>query len=594
MAQASPFLSTDPNAGKAAASPFLSTDPNAGATPLPVFRETNAKDTHGNAIVDSDFSRIPDPDGALSQSAETAPVGRAYAHAGPGAVMQGWRDLKAGNYARGLNEILNGGLMTAAPMLGPAGVEELIARPLATAATAGGVAAAQALAAPAAREVGATPDQADLAGTVAGLGVGAAIAKVGVPALAKWSTNNKAVTMGKDYLQSTRDIQAALGVNAADVHAARPFLEAVHANDIPIVGKEGENGAAGQLVKAANVAVDHIENHIKSVVQQFPDATVPPAHNAILSKVAQMPGSKASDLAAARKVIADYGLDQPRSLADAESLRTRLNAENRSTLSGSGVKQRDAAMTDPAYVARQQAANSLRDGIYDTLEENGVQGIRDLRRSEGSIIAIRNAADPSTRGLKSESTVARTGETSLPRRIGQIVLRGGGAAAGASVAGLGGAAVGAEIGNDLGAGLTSKNMSKNALLERAFSQSFTSPPVMSTQQYRPTIDIVPQGGPRALSAPGLPAAPPPPPAAQLGPGARPMAAAPDASFVRGSSATPATRVAPERLALPAATRPMPAAPDESGVSAGTPRTIVVRDPKTGRMKRFYLTEVKDQ
>ena len=411
-----------------------------------------------------------------------APV-RAWGAAGPHRVVTGLREAAGGQFSRGANDIINGATVTALPMVAPALLPAIAAAPGAAALTLGAGAAAQAVAPPVARALGASPDQADLAGTLAGAGAGTVMATLGVPALAKWSTNNKAAAMGRDYYQSTRDIQAALGVKAEDVHLARPFLEAVHAQSIPIAGKEE---AAAQLTKAGDAAIAEIEDHISGIVQQFPTARVNPSQWAIYRKVANMPGASAKDMASAQAVVKEYALDQPRSLADAEDLRVRLNAENRATLESTGVRQRNAAMTNPAYVARQQAANSLRDGIYDTLEQRGVQGIRDLRRSEGAVIALRNAAEKLT-SLKGEATVARTGNTSIPRRILKRTAEMMGAGAGAFAMPthpVFGAMGGAEIAGDLASGLVTSNMSKNALLERAFRQSFTSPPVMSVQGVR--------------------------------------------------------------------------------------------------------------
>ncbi len=424
---------------------------------------------------------------------------------GPHRVVEGIRDLMSGEYARGTHKVITGGGLTALPMVAPGAARAIIAAPAAAALTVGGSVAAQQAAPPIARALGATPDQADVVGDVAGIGAGTAIAKVSVPALARWSTTRQAKSLGKAYEQATRDTMAALGVNAEEAHLARPFLEAVHANPanpVTIAGTDaaGPRNATAQLVNAADLAVKEIEQHVSSVIAQFPQAIAPAPARAVLTRVMQMPGTKPSDVAAARAVIAEYGLDQPRSLADAESLRVRLNAENGSVLEGTGVRQRTAVLTSPAYVARQQAANSLRDGIYDTLEANGVEGIRNLRRSEGAVLKLRNAAVPLTRGLRSEATVARTGKTNLPRRLGQMALRAGGAASGAMVAGPVGAAVGSGLGEGAGAGLVTKNLSRNALLERAFQQQFTAPPVMSTQSIPSGAAIPPQGSPRLPTA----------------------------------------------------------------------------------------------
>lgn len=426
----------------------------------------------------------------------------AWGKAGPHRVVEGIKDVARGNVSRGANGIIVGAGITAAPMVAPEVLPAIVAASGAAAATVGGSALVQQVVPPMARALGASADQADLAGTVGSAGAGTAIAKYGVPALATWSANRKAAAMGDAYLQATHDIQAALGVNADDVHRARPFLEAVHnePNGIPIAG----NDAAQQFVKAADVAVDEIEKHIAGLVQQFPNASVPSMEAAIIRRVAAMPGSSVKDIEAARAVIREYGLDQPRSLTEAESLRVRLNAENRSTLEGSGVKQRTASATNGAFVARQEAANQLRDGIYGTLEQNGVHGIRDLRASEGSILKLRNAADPVTRGIRGESTVARTGQVTLGQRVLRHVVRGGSAAVGAYAGGPIGAAAGAEVGQDLASGLVAKNMSKNELLERAFRQSFTSPPVMSVQAIPATNFTSARGRVPIIGAPPMP------------------------------------------------------------------------------------------
>lgn len=521
----------------------------------PIMSPAFKRKEHAKAAVDDLNTR----------TANAGNLFQGWVREGPHRVVEGIKDVAAGNVFKGTHSVASGAAMTALPMIAPEVVPAVVAAPVRAALTAAPALIAQQAAPKVASAFGATPDQADVAGDVAGIGTGTAMAKLGVPALARWSTTNKAKAMGEAYHQSTRDIQAALGVSADDVHAARPFLEAVHVQGVPIVGKEATGGAVDQLTKAANLAVDEIERHVAGVIAQFPRATAPAADRAILAKVRQMPGASPADLDAAQEVIAKYGLDQPRSLADAESLRIRLNAENRSTLEGTGVRQRTAKLTDARYVARQQAADSLRDGIYDTLEQQGVEGIRELRRGEGAVLALRNAADPLTRGLRSESAVARTGETSLLRRIGQRVAPMVGAGTGAAISGGNPvvAAGGAEVGRELTAGLTSKALSRNQLLERAFQQRFTSNPVMSVQRGRGPFSPSPLSPrPRQLPPVALPSANrpglPSPPQRALPGGARPMGPAPDPSFAAGASAS----------------------------------SHVQRDPRTGRMKRVYTSDSK--
>jgi hypothetical protein len=101
-----------------------------------------------------------------------------------------------------------------------------------------------------------------------------------------------------------------------------------------------------------------------------------------------------------------------------------------------------------------------------------------------------------TRGLRSESTVARTGTTSFPRRVAQKVAQLGGAALARRSAVRSALRSALRRETRMTAGLTAKNMSKNELLERAFRQSFTSPPVMSVQRMpRPSYS---NAGPSSL------------------------------------------------------------------------------------------------
>ena len=85
-------------------------------------------------------------------------------------------------------------------------------------------------------------------------------------------------------------------------------------------------------------------------------------------------GSSADDIRREKEALDSRERKLKDMQANLQSEIKRLNAENRAILEGTGVRQRTAAMTNAAYVARQEAANSLRDGIYNTLEQHGVEG----------------------------------------------------------------------------------------------------------------------------------------------------------------------------------------------------------------------------
>lgn len=105
--------------------------------------------------------------------------GQAYLQHGPRTVIQGARDVVQGNISKGLHDVISGAGITAAPIVLPELVAGLAAAPLATtgylATGLGTGMAGQALASRGARALGATPDQAQLAGDVGGI-AGSALA----------------------------------------------------------------------------------------------------------------------------------------------------------------------------------------------------------------------------------------------------------------------------------------------------------------------------------------------------------------------------------------------------------------------------------
>lgn len=87
-------------------------------------------------------------------------------------------------------------------------------------------------------------------------------------------------------------------------------------------------------------------------------------------------------------------LEENPTIQEAEKIRADLNSINRGELNSKwGRRLDDALKGDPDFAARYYAAESLRNGIYGTFEEKGVQGIRELRQDESSIIRVRNAVE---------------------------------------------------------------------------------------------------------------------------------------------------------------------------------------------------------
>jgi hypothetical protein len=66
--------------------------------------------------------------------------------------------------------------------------------------------------------------------------------------------------------------------------------------------------------------------------------------------------------------LADFNFDQPKTLAEADAIRSQLNAENKAVLKKNSYDVATALAADPGFAAREAAAESLRDGIYQRLE----------------------------------------------------------------------------------------------------------------------------------------------------------------------------------------------------------------------------------
>lgn len=177
------------------------------------------------------------------------------------------------------------------------------------------------------------------------------------------------------------------------------------------------------------------------------------------------------------KALKNYDLNNP-TMSQADRIREDLNAENEGALSKNKYRRSVARKTDPAFAAQELAGNSLREGIYGQLENQGVKGARELRQDQGSLIKMRNAAE--AQSFNGDKVVKGTGGASLAKKVGQTAFKAGGAVAGGTLGGaLGGPAgegVGALMGGQLGGELGSKvlnippDLSRDALVERSFGK----------------------------------------------------------------------------------------------------------------------------
>jgi hypothetical protein len=247
--------------------------------------------------------------------------------------------------------------------------------------------------------------------------------------------------------------------SAADYEAARPHLKAEHPG----------SGGVEAVRDAADRAIGKIEDTLEENIARGPQQ---PLEHSTLADVKQALGKSSRGQAfvdAGVKDLADFDLDQPKTLEELDAIRRQLNAENKATLLKNRYDVATARATDPAFAAREAAADSLRDTIYDTLDQAGLPGMKRLRLDEGSLIRLRNAAQNQI--FNGEKVVSSTAKAGPLRQIARGATRMAATGAGAAVAGAPGAMVGSVLGDAAGRLLTPEGLTRNALADKSFAKS---------------------------------------------------------------------------------------------------------------------------
>jgi hypothetical protein len=168
-------------------------------------------------------------------------------------------------------------------------------------------------------------------------------------------------------------------------------------------------------------------------------------------------------------------IDNP-TVADALELIKQLNAEMRKQAKDAGGHS-TAMLADASYAAKAAAQSALRSGLFDTLEEHDVNGIRELRSDQASIIKVKYALEAQRN--KGDRTVRGSGQSGPISKLlrktsgalgaaagGTLGVVGGGFVAGpvgAEVLGTVGAGAGAMIGDRIGRGISPGDMTKDQL-----------------------------------------------------------------------------------------------------------------------------------
>lgn len=356
-------------------------------------------------------------------------------------------------------------------------------------------------------------------GTMAGAGLNVAasagLSKMAPSAVAREGVGGRPATLGT--LKPSSDpatVQAAhadfaKGVpptkstpyTPEDLQNARPYLEDEHsASPIKTVA---------DVKDAADSAIGRIENKISDYVRQNPtDQLTNNPLDAVKAALAKTDSLKQGFTQSGLKELAPYNLDESMTVMKADRLRRQLNAENAAFETKNNYDQAQARATDPAYAAREAAARALREGIYGRLADRGIEGVYQLRQDEGSLIAVRNAAQNQI--FNGGKNVAGTGANSITGKTAQSLIRlgtvGAGAGIGGYVAGSEGATAGALVGAGAGEAINRSffpgNLTRDALVERSFSKPVTNGATLPEIPERPTIrGLLPEPAPQ-LPQPG--------------------------------------------------------------------------------------------
>ena len=250
--------------------------------------------------------------------------------------------------------------------------------------------------------------------------------------------------------------------------AAQPLIQkSMVGHDMTIKGQ----------IEAADNAIGEIEAKVSKVISGNPDAIITDnAGNAVdvLGAVRNALSSsvRGSFLDVGLKELDDLPLKGEITLQDADDIRLQLNKENSAMMkSKNNYDFANMVATDPAFAARNAAAEALRSGIYNTLQKLGLPDAQIMRLNEGSVMKIRNAMlRQEYVAEKPVRTASKMGKIKsfVKRSLGPLGAAAGfeaGATVGHPVLG---ASAGARVGNMLGETLEPKYLTRDQLVEKAF------------------------------------------------------------------------------------------------------------------------------
>lgn len=252
-----------------------------------------------------------------------------------------------------------------------------------------------------------------------------------------------------------------------DLRKAQPYIDKEH-TDSPITSVK-------EFRDSADAAIDKIEGQVRNAIEAVSanHATGTdfwPQTLADTKKVLSENARGAGFVKTGLKELEDFELGQPKTLFQQDAIRRQLNAENSATLRKNNYTVDIARKSDPGFAAREAAAESLRNSIYDALDKQGYD-TGSLRHDEGSVIKLRNAAENQI--FNAEKKVSGTANNALGKSLMGSLATAGGVGVGA-IAGemVGHPIIGGMIGERVGSRIANlfkaDNLTRDALVERSF------------------------------------------------------------------------------------------------------------------------------
>jgi hypothetical protein len=313
-----------------------------------------------------------------------------------GAMTNGFADMQSGNYFRGARDVGYGAGMTAAGMVAPQMLEAVWAAPIQMlsriALTAGPLAITHPLVQKIGQDNGLTRDQAGLLADTVTTALGYPAGKLANAGMTKLET----AAAGRAAVKLPEQVRT-LREKVFKSTASRPYTEDEF-NEAVAVYRHFNKGklpsTPEEFEEGLNVARSEIEKIVAEANAAYPGETIDtdPWQSAL--RALQGSDNKTFVERGMALLAKEYPqLKGPLTLTEADKLRNTLTSANKPALEANSYNRHQARMNDPEYAAREAALDALRDGNYDKLEELGVTGIRELRKTEGAVLNIRNSAE---------------------------------------------------------------------------------------------------------------------------------------------------------------------------------------------------------